>query len=175
VKSRTQYVCRLCGSLAPRWQGRCGGCGEWNSIDETAVTATTARETTRVNASALREVSSGDAAVISSGLFELDRVLGGGFVAGSTTLLYGEPGVGKSTLALMTLRELASEHEVLLIAAEESASQVAQRARRLGDIPACLHIATTTSVEAASELIAEGGRALCVIDSISGELKFPCT
>lgn len=167
MKPRTQFVCRLCGSLAPRWQGRCGGCGEWNSIDETTVAAATARESTRVNASALREVSSSDAALISSGLFELDRVLGGGFVAGSTTLLYGEPGVGKSTLALMTLRELASDHEVLLIAAEESASQVAQRARRLGEIPARLHIATTTSVEAASELIAEGGRALCVIDSIS--------
>jgi DNA repair protein RadA/Sms len=121
----------------------------------------------RVNASALREVSSSDAAVVSSGLGELDRVLGGGFVAGSTTLLYGEPGVGKSTLALMTLRELASERGVLLIAAEESASQVAQRARRLGEIPERLHIATTTSVDAASELIAQGGRTLCVIDSIS--------
>jgi DNA repair protein RadA/Sms len=81
--------------VAPRWQGRCGACGEWNSIDETVVAGATARESVRVNASALREVSSSDAAVISSGLCELDRVLGGGFVAGSTTLLYGEPGVGK--------------------------------------------------------------------------------
>jgi DNA repair protein RadA/Sms len=107
------------------------------------------------------------ASVFSSGLGELDRVLGGGFVAGSTTLLYGEPGVGKSTLALMTLSELARERDVLLIAAEESAPQVAQRARRLGEIPERLHVATTTSVDAAIELIAEGARSLCVVDSIS--------
>jgi DNA repair protein RadA/Sms len=105
--------------------------------------------------------------MFSSGLGELDRVLGGGFVAGSTTLLYGEPGVGKSTLALMTLRALARERDVLLVAAEESAPQVAQRARRLGEIPERLHVATTTSVDAASVLIAEGARSLCVVDSIS--------
>ncbi len=105
--------------------------------------------------------------MFSSGLAELDRVLGGGFVAGSTTLLYGEPGVGKSTLALMTLRELARERDVLLVAAEESAPQVAQRARRLGEIPERLHVATTTSVDAARELIAAGARSLCVVDSIS--------
>ncbi len=112
-------------------------------------------------------MSSDDAPVISSGLGELDRVLGGGFVAGSTTLLYGEPGVGKSTLALMTLCALARERDVLLIAAEESAPQVAQRARRLGEIPSRLHVATTTSVESASDLLTEGRRALCVVDSIS--------
>lgn len=112
-------------------------------------------------------MSSDDAPLISSGLGEFDRVLGGGFVAGSTTLLYGEPGVGKSTLALMALRALASERDVLLIAAEESASQVAQRARRLGEIPGRLRVATTTSVDAASDLLAEGRRALCVVDSIS--------
>jgi DNA repair protein RadA/Sms len=166
VKSRVRYVCRLCGSNAPRWQGRCGTCGEWNTIDE--VTAAPAvRDVTRIAASSLREVSSDAAAVFSSGLGELDRVLGGGFVAGSTTLLYGEPGVGKSTLALMSLRELALDRDVLLVAAEESAPQVAQRARRLGEIPDRLHVATTTSVEAASELIAEGARTLCVVDSIS--------
>ncbi len=152
--------------MAPRWQGRCGSCGEWNSIDE-VTTAPTVRDAPRIAAGSLREVSSDSASVFSSGLSELDRVLGGGFVAGSTTLLYGEPGVGKSTLALMTLLELARDRDVLLIAAEESAPQVAQRARRLGEIPDRLHVATTTSVEAASELIAEGGRILCVIDSIS--------
>lgn len=125
------------------------------------------RETQQLHSSALRDVSLLGAAVASSGLGELDRVLGGGFVAGSTTLLYGEPGVGKSTLALMTLRELARDNRVLLIAAEESAPQVAQRARRLGEIPERLLIATTTSVEAACQLLSESTRALCVIDSIS--------
>ncbi|MGA7835811.1 MAG: ATPase domain-containing protein, partial [Acidimicrobiales bacterium] len=166
MKSRVRYVCRLCGSNAPRWQGRCAACGEWNSIDELSAVPSNS-ERARVSSSALREVSSDDAPLISSGLGEFDRVLGGGFVAGSTTLLYGEPGVGKSTLALMALRALASERDVLLIAAEESASQVAQRARRLGEIPGRLRVATTTSVDAASDLLAEGRRALCVVDSIS--------
>jgi DNA repair protein RadA/Sms len=103
-----------------------------------------------------------------SGVRELDRVLGGGFVAGSTTLLYGEPGVGKSTLALVTLRALAlAGEDVLLIAAEESAAQVAGRARRLGAVPRSLSIATTTSVEEACQLLNDGRRALCVVDSVS--------
>jgi DNA repair protein RadA/Sms len=107
-------------------------------------------------------------AFFSSGVDEFDRVLGGGFVSGSTTLLYGEPGVGKSTLALMSLRALAmSEADVLLIAAEESAAQVAQRARRLGEVPGLLHVATTTNVDAAEQLVMERPRTLCVVDSIS--------
>lgn len=124
--------------------------------------------TTHVHATSLRDVREEGAALTSSGVSEFDRVLGGGFVGGSTTLLYGEPGVGKSTLALMTLRALAERDEdVLLIAAEESAAQVAQRARRFGEVPARLHVATTTNVDAAERLMNEHRRALCVVDSIS--------
>jgi DNA repair protein RadA/Sms len=116
----------------------------------------------------LADVSEEGTELVSSGVSELDRVLGGGFVSGSTTLLYGEPGVGTSTLALVTLRALAlGEHDVLLIAAEESAGQVARRARRLGDVPSSLHVATTTSVDEACQLLSEGRRALCVVDSVS--------
>jgi DNA repair protein RadA/Sms len=165
VKSHVRYVCRHCGASAPRWQGRCGACAQWNSLDEVSGPEPAAR--TGVRASALCDVALETGGAVSSGIGELDRVLGGGFVAGSTTLLYGEPGVGKSTLALMTLRELAKENDVLLIAAEESASQVAQRARRLGEVPARLDVATTTSVTSAGELLGERRRALCVIDSIS--------
>jgi DNA repair protein RadA/Sms len=121
-----------------------------------------------VTASPLREIRDEDAALISSRVGEFDRVLGGGFVAGSTTLLYGEPGVGKSTLALMTLRALAAQSEdVLLIAAEESAAQIAQRARRFGEVPPLLHVATTTNVNSAAQLLSERRRALCVVDSVS--------
>jgi DNA repair protein RadA/Sms len=99
---------------------------------------------------------------------EFDRVLGGGLVEGSTTLLFGEPGVGKSTLALMVLRALAAQGtSVLLIGAEESATQVAQRAKRLGPIPAGLDVASTTSVAAAVQLLEEQRPSVCVIDSIS--------
>lgn len=165
MKGHVQYVCRHCGARAPRWQGRCASCAEWNSLDEVSPSAATPKTT--VVASALRDVPPEHDAFVSSGIAEFDRVLGGGFVGGSTTLLYGEPGVGKSTLALMTLCALAQEFDVLLIAAEESAAQIAQRARRLGDVPGRLDVATTTSVEAAAELLGGRRRGLCVVDSIS--------
>jgi DNA repair protein RadA/Sms len=122
----------------------------------------------RTSTTSLRDVAATTATVHSTGVGELDRVLGGGFIAGSTTLLFGEPGVGKSTLALMSLRELAATStSVLLIAAEESVAQVAQRARRLGDVPAGLDVAASTNVDAAEQLIRERRPTLCVIDSIS--------
>ncbi|HVB50646.1 MAG TPA: DNA repair protein RadA [Acidimicrobiales bacterium] len=166
MKTHALYVCRLCGASAPRWQGRCATCNEWNTIDE--VSGANRAPVTHVQATSLRDVREEGAALTSSGVSEFDRVLGGGFVGGSTTLLYGEPGVGKSTLALMTLRALAERDEdVLLIAAEESAAQVAQRARRFGEVPPRLHVATTTNVDAAERLVNEHRRALCVVDSIS--------
>ena len=166
MKTHALYICRRCGASAPRWQGRCATCAEWNTIDE--VTATNGAKNERVSTTSLRDVGDEGSAVTSSGVSELDRVLGGGFVAGSTTLLYGEPGVGKSTLALMTLRTLAlGGSDVLLVSSEESVTQVARRARRCGDVPPGLHVATTTSVQGAAQLLHDRRRTLCVIDSIS--------
>jgi len=159
------HVCRECGTTAPRWSGRCSGCGEWNTLDEER---TTTKARLSISTTALRDVAATTACVHRTGVGELDRVLGGGFIAGSTTLLFGEPGVGKSTLALMSLRELASCNEsVLLIAAEESVAQVAQRARRLGDVPPGLEVAATTNVDVAEQLLRERRPTLCVVDSIS--------
>ncbi|HEV3267602.1 MAG TPA: ATPase domain-containing protein [Acidimicrobiales bacterium] len=166
MKTHALYTCRRCGTNTPRWQGRCGTCDEWNSIDEVPTLSAVRGE--RVVTTSLRDVADEDSAVTPSGVGELDRVLGGGFVAGSTTLLYGEPGVGKSTLALMALRALAlANADVVLVASEESAAQVAQRARRFGEVPAGLEVATTTNVRSGESLLRERRRTLCVVDSIS--------
>jgi DNA repair protein RadA/Sms len=166
VKSHPNHVCRDCGTTSPRWIGRCPGCGAWNTLDEEHFTQRPIRS--RVTSTSLCDVDEGTADLHSTGVGELDRVLGGGFIAGSTTLLFGEPGVGKSTLALMALRSLAlSATPVLLIAVEESSAQVAQRARRLGEVPRGLEVAATTSVAEADQLIREHRPTLCVVDSVS--------
>jgi DNA repair protein RadA/Sms len=166
VKVHSVHVCRECGTTAPRWTGRCSGCGEWNTLDEERASAKI--RSAVVTATSLRDIGATTASVHSTGVGELDRVLGGGFIAGSTTLLFGEPGVGKSTLALMSLRALAAAGTtVLLIAAEESVAQVAQRARRFGEVPAGLDVAATTNVDDAEQLIRDVRPTLCVIDSIS--------
>ena len=166
MKSHSVHVCRECGTSSPRWSGRCSGCGEWNTLDEER--SVSKARVVATSTTSLRDVDETTATVHSTGVGELDRVLGGGFIAGSTTLLFGEPGVGKSTLALMSLRSLAATSTtVLLIAAEESVAQVAQRARRLGDVPDGLDVAATTDVDAAEQLIRDRRPRLCVIDSIS--------
>lgn len=167
MKTTSLHVCRECGTTSARWVGRCPGCAAWNSLDEEKVASRVVRHATATTIALDQVVSDGDQR-LSTGVGELDRVLGGGLVAGSTTLLFGEPGVGKSTLALMTLRALArADASVLLIGAEESAGQVAQRARRLGEVPPGLDVACTTSVAAALALIEERRPRVCVIDSIS--------
>ena len=168
MKSHSVHVCRECGTTSPRWVGRCPGCAAWNSLDEEKVTSRISSKSVLPTTVALHSVVDDSANRRSTGVGELDRVLGGGLVAGSTTLLFGEPGVGKSTLALMSLRAVAlTGASVLLIGAEESATQVAQRARRMGVVPEGLEVATTTSVAVALELINERRPDVCVIDSVS--------
>ncbi len=142
--------------------GRCQSCGEWNAVseqyDHERIAAPTSLLATTID----------EGLVVASGLAELDRVLGGGFVAGSTTLLFGEPGVGKSTLALQAMRSLAARAaSVVLVAAEESAAQVARRARRLGPVPADLAVVATGDVSSAEQVIARFRPTLVVVDSVS--------
>ena len=168
MKTHSVHVCRECGTTSPRWVGRCPGCSAWNTLDEEKATTRSSPTGARASTIALHTIDGDHEKRLSTGVAELDRVLGGGLLSGSTTLLFGEPGVGKSTLALMSLRALALRSaSVLLIGAEESAGQVAQRARRLGPVPEGLEVATTTSVATAMELIEERRPQVCVIDSIS--------
>ncbi len=109
-----------------------------------------------------------DGLTMATGVGELDRVLGGGLVAGSTTLLFGEPGVGKSTLALQAMRSLAMAGSVVvLVAAEESGAQVARLARRLGPVPADLAVVATNDVTTAEQVIERYRPTLVVVDSVS--------
>ena len=168
MKSHSVHVCRECGTTSPRWVGRCPGCAAWNSLDEEKIVSRISSKSLPLATVALHSIVDDSANRRSTGVGELDRVLGGGLVAGSTTLLFGEPGVGKSTLALMSLRAVALTGAlVLLIGAEESATQVAQRARRLGPVPEGLEVATTTSVAVALELINARRPDVCVVDSVS--------
>lgn len=132
---RTQYRCRECGAVTPRWAGRCNPCGAWNSLEEevrpSGAGARVALCTERP-AVPLSSVLAKQVAPWPTGLAELDRVLGGGLVPGSVTLIAGEPGIGKSTLLLQMLAGMASlGRRTLLVAAEESPAQVGRRGARL--------------------------------------------
>src|SRR5437899_1569621 len=126
---RALHRCVDCGATSPRWAGRCPACGEWDTLVEERVEPPVARSRPAVEPVAITAVDAGGAPTRPTGLPELDRVLGGGLVAGSVTLLGGEPGVGKSTLLLQALGALAAGGaRCLLVSAEESPDQVRGRA-----------------------------------------------
>ncbi len=197
ARPRSVYVCTECGAQQPRWLGRCPACGAWQSLVEEPVGDGTApargdllADDPRVGAGKvvpLREVDASAAPRLATGIAELDRVLGGGLVPGSVVLLGGEPGVGKSTLALQLARGLASPAEpgaqraagerspepavrptgpVLYGTGEESLEQVRLRAERLGEIPAALLALAETRVEALAEPWREARPRLVLLDSI---------
>jgi DNA repair protein RadA/Sms len=167
---RVAFVCQQCGHSSPRWLGQCPGCEAWNSLVEEAL-APRARGARPVSAATsarpLAAVSAGDALRRSTGLAELDRVLGGGLVQGSVVLIGGDPGIGKSTLALQAAGALARQGlPVLYVAGEESPEQVRLRADRLGMAEAGVLIAAETSAEAVVELIEATRPAAVVVDSV---------
>jgi DNA repair protein RadA/Sms len=168
-RARTEFVCDVCGATSPRWNGRCPGCGEWNTLAAVATPLSSARfdEGSLAAPVALREVSAEGAHPLPTGVGELDRVLGGGVVAGSVTLLFGPPGVGKSTLLFQVLTSLAAAGcDVLLASAEESLTQVSGRATRLGQVPQHLLALEGPDVEAIEAATERGRPALVVVDSL---------
>ncbi len=175
AKPKKRYVCQLCGSVSPRWTGQCVDCGEWNSLVEDAegvVTPFSAKHNLRGGGRRIELVGL-DAEValparLSTGIAELDRALGGGLVAGSATLMGGDPGIGKSTLLLQAAAKVAGQgRAVAYISGEEAADQVRLRARRLGLGAAPLRLAAATSVRDILTTLAETAPpALLVIDSI---------
>lgn len=161
------YACRHCGYRSAKWLGRCPGCEAWDAFDEE--TASPAAHPARPAARAVPwpEVTGRERPRLATGLAELDRVLGGGLVAGGVVLLGGEPGVGKSTLLLQAVSRLADDgHRVLYVSGEESAAQLRLRGDRLGVGSAELHVLAETGVETMLAVADELRPSALVVDSI---------
>ena len=176
-KSRvlTQFVCQECGHSSPRWLGKCPSCGEWNSYVEEQQEKKKAgtRHSQGSEPVAITEIKSGSEDRVPTGNSELDRVLGGGFVPGSVILVGGDPGIGKSTLALQMLQSISNSSKedtgsgnLLYVTGEESPEQVKIRAERTGVARESVYVLSATSVESIIEEIKALSPALAVIDSI---------
>lgn len=175
AKEKTIYQCAACGYETPKWMGKCPGCGAWNTLEEQApVSAQTApakaikqRPGTGAEALRLSDIPEETTARASTGIGELDRVLGGGVVEGSLMLVGGDPGIGKSTLLLQASEYLArGGARVLYISGEESARQIKMRARRLGVASEGLLILSENAMDAAERRWEEIAPDYMIVDSI---------
>ncbi|MEI6851004.1 MAG: DNA repair protein RadA, partial [Candidatus Saccharibacteria bacterium] len=175
VKSKTRFVCQNCGASYPKWVGRCDNCGEWNTLVEQApvisgksILARSGNSGNILTVQTMRSISSKEiASRLSTGLKDLDDVLGGGILPGSVILLAGQPGIGKSTLLLQISASVAKKESVLYASGEESAGQVKLRAERLGaEKSEQLSFASSTSADDIAATIRSEGYKLVIIDSI---------
>lgn len=175
AKPQKRYVCQSCGSVSPRWAGQCADCGEWNTmVQDVAVAATPFQARHNLQSGGRAIVLSGLNSEIAlpermtTGIAELDRALGGGFVEASATLIGGDPGIGKSTLLLQAAAKIALRGlSVAYVSGEEAADQVRLRARRLGLGDAPVQLAAATSVRDILTTLGEGEAPdLLIIDSI---------
>lgn len=168
AKTKNVFVCSNCGYESAKWLGKCPGCNEWNSFYEEKITKTTKLNENKkiVKATKLNEVEKKTTTRFSTGIKELDRVLGGGMVEGSLILLGGEPGIGKSTLILQICNSINLDGSVLYISGEESAEQVKLRADRLNIRNDNLLFLSQTDIELIKNEIEEINPKLVIIDSI---------
>jgi len=168
----TVFVCQSCGAQSRKWLGRCGDCDAWNSLVEERAQAAGALADARPGLTEERarlfaDIESSDSERISSGISELDRVLGGGLVPGSLVLLGGEPGIGKSTLLLQAAGCVAETgRTVLYCSGEESAHQVRSRGERLGVSGSPLYLLAETCLERVLDEVTRLSPGLVVVDSI---------
>ncbi|MFO7858401.1 MAG: DNA repair protein RadA, partial [Ectothiorhodospiraceae bacterium] len=171
ARTRTVYSCTACGARSPKWAGQCPECGEWNTLEEVAEAPASPRAAagappTESRVVTLAEVGADATARFDSGLAELDRVLGGGVVPGAAVLIGGDPGIGKSTLLLQSSAYLAARQAVLYVTGEESLSQVALRAERLGVATESLGVVAETCVESILAHARERRPRVLVVDSV---------
>ena len=165
AKAAVQYACSECGYAAGRWFGKCPGCGAFGTLAEEKTAASRAGGGTAKPLLRLVDVTAEEADRISTGVPELDRVLGGGLVPASLVLVGGEPGVGKSTLLLTALAAISKDRRALLVTGEESTAQVKLRAQRLGGAER-VEILAETELETVCATLERERPDACVIDSV---------
>lgn len=172
AKSKTVFVCQKCGYENPKWMGRCPECGSWNSMTEEekstapdfsrAVTISTGNKP-----KSIVNIKSGEYERFDTGISELNRVLGGGLVKGSLTLISGDPGIGKSTLLLQTANNISKKYgKVLYVSGEESEEQIKMRGDRLEAVSSELYILSETNVDVIEKHIEDIQPIFVIIDSI---------
>lgn len=174
-KLKTQFTCQNCGTIYPKWVGKCENCGEWNSLLEQAVVSSGKSVVARsgstgksLNIQTMESIAATDkVSRMTTGLKDLDDVLGGGILSGSVILMAGQPGIGKSTLLLQVSAFVAHNQPVLYVSGEESASQVRLRAERLGaEKSEQLNFAASTSADDIAATIRSSGYSLVIVDSV---------
>lgn len=178
AKARTAFVCSECGADYSKWQGQCSACGAWDTIAEIVLESAAAAKSPASRRSgwagkvdapqvmALKDVQQGEDVRVSTGIGEFDRVLGGGLVEGAVVLVGGDPGIGKSTLLLQALAQMAGTLPGLYVTGEESLAQVAGRAVRLGLSLDGLHALAETGIERILEHASKLKPRLIIADSI---------
>lgn len=171
AKAKTIFYCTACGNESPKWQGKCTACGAWNTMQEhiekqlphsnAVVHNGNRREPRRIS-----QVGTDSEMRFSTGLGELDRVLGGGIVSGSLVLVSGAPGIGKSTLLLQICNSLCADRKVLYVSGEESEKQIKMRAQRIAVLPEELFILSETRITDIMESVTSIQPDVLIVDSI---------
>jgi DNA repair protein RadA/Sms len=171
-KPTSQFVCQQCGAIRPKWAGRCDNCGAWNSFVEQVAQAVGASVVSHSTGTPLKAEKIDNVAPsdqkgrITTGMPDVDVVLGGGIVPASVVLIAGQPGIGKSTLLMQLAATIAKNVPVLYVSGEESAGQVKVRATRLGAGHENLHLVSSTSADDIAATIKQSEYRLVIVDSI---------
>lgn len=171
MKSKTVFCCSECGYETSKWLGKCPSCGEWNTLKEVTALAKESKKAGQhayLNTSPMRlsEIGTDMRERMTTGISELDNVLGGGLVTGSLVLVGGEPGIGKSTLLMEVCKTIAESGTVLYVSGEESEIQLKMRADRLKVETDKLLILPQTDIDAVFSAVDETEPKVCIIDSI---------
>lgn len=170
AKEKSVFFCQECGFESSKWMGQCPGCRSWNTFCEEKISVGTKTKSSGRDflvPTSILEITTADESRFTTGLKELDRVLGGGIVAGSLVLVGGDPGIGKSTILLQMCKNLSvSGHEVLYVSGEESPAQIKMRAERIGEFSGNMLLLCVNNLEDIEEYIRKSRPKVIIIDSI---------